>query len=186
MKSQKHWLVVALFFLMSGNLAGAAALPDSLKIGDTPLLLNGSGARTKYLMEMYVGGLYLKQPNTNPAAILAADELMAIRLQITSGLVSQEKMVAAINEGFQNSTGGQTAAIEAEIQKFRLCFRDKIVKGDVFDIVYTPGKGVLVVKNGKLQGVVPGLAFKQAVFGIWLSDNPADSNLRVAMLQGRK
>lgn len=186
MKKIIAWLVVCLLISLSGNLAAAAALPDSLKIGDATLTLNGSGVRTKYLMEMYVGGLYLKQPNTNPAAILAADELMAIRLQITSGLVSQEKMVSAINEGFRNSTGGQTAPLEAEIQKFRSCFREKITKGDVFDIVYTPGSGVLVVKNGKLQGVVPGLAFKQAVFGIWLSDNPADTNLRVAMLQGRR
>jgi hypothetical protein len=30
--------------------------------------------------------------------------------------------------------------------------------------------------------VIQGLAFKQAMFGIWLCERPADAGLRVAML----
>jgi hypothetical protein len=185
MNRKSIWMVVGLFCSLLCNLASAAPLPDRIDVGGTPLMLNGSGARTKYLMQLYVGGLYLTEPNRNAAAILAADQPMAIRLQITSGLVSQEKLVASINEGFQNSTGGRTAAIESQINAFRQCFADQINKGDVFEIAYLPGHGVIVVKNGQPKGVIPGLEFKQAVFGIWLSDNPADADLRVAMLQGR-
>ncbi len=186
MKRLNLRLLIGLIFLLLCNSLIAAELPDSIQIGGTPLYLNGSGARTKYFMQMYVGGLYLQQPSSNGSAILAADQPMAIRLHITSGMVSQEKLVSSINEGFHNSTDGRTTAIEPQIHQFRQCFRDPIAKGDVFEIVYLPGNGVNVIKNGTPKGTVPGLAFKQAVFGIWLSDNPADTNLRLAMLQGRK
>ena len=179
------WLVVGLCCYFSSNLANATQLPERIEVAGTQLILNGSGARTKYLMEMYAGGLYLTEPSSKASAIQAADAPMAIRIVISSSLVSQEKLVASINEGFQNSTGGRTTGIEPQINAFRRCFAEQISKGDVFEIAYLPGRGVIVLKNSQQKGIIPGLAFKQAVFGIWLSDNPADADLRVAMLQGR-
>jgi hypothetical protein len=131
---------------------------------------------------MYVAGLYLTQPSTKAAAIIAEEAPMAIRLEITSGLVTQEKLVESLNEGFDKATLGKPESIRKEIDQFRRCFANEIAKGDVFDLVYLPEQGVTVVKNGKRQGVVPGLAFKKALFGIWLSDNPADKDLKSAML----
>ena len=52
----------------------------------------------------------------------------------------------------------------------------------MYDFVYVPEKGTFILKNGKVKGTVPGLAFKQAFFGIWLSDQPVDAGLRSAML----
>ena len=40
----------------------------------------------------------------------------------------------------------------------------------------------MINKNGKFKGVVAGLEFKKALFNIWLSNNPADANLKKAML----
>ena len=37
-------------------------------------------------------------------------------------------------------------------------------------------------KNGKKRGVIEGLAFKQALFGIWLGGVPADDSLKEEML----
>jgi hypothetical protein len=159
-----------------------AAFPGKLRVGETELVLNGAGARTKYLMQMYLAGLYLAQPSGDAAAIVAADAPMAVRIQITSGLVTQEKLVASLNEGFANSTGGKTEPLRNEIEQFRRCFAAEIAKGDVFDIVYMPTHGVVVLKNGKKQGAVQGLPFKQALFGIWLGSAPAEEALKVAML----
>ena len=51
-----------------------------------------------------------------------------------------------------------------------------------FDFIYLPERGVVVNKNGKFKGVVGGIEFKTALFNIWLSDKPADANLKKAML----
>jgi hypothetical protein len=86
-------------------------------------------------------------------------------------------------EGFENSTGGKTAPLKAKIDAFVGTFKkSEITEGNVFDIVYTPGKGVESFKNGKSQGTIEGLDFKKALFGIWLGAKPADEDLKAAML----
>jgi len=157
-------------------------LPSQLQAGEHRLILNGSGVRTKTFIELYAAGLYLTKPNSNSATIIVANEPMALRIQITSGFVSQSSLVNSLEEGFKNTTGGDTREIRQEIQQFRDCFRDEIKKGDVFDMVYVPQQGVTVNKNGKLKGTVAGAKFKQALFSIWLSDKPADNVLRQALL----
>jgi hypothetical protein len=156
--------------------------PESLKIGDVTLQKNGSGYRKKSFLTLYEGTLYLAQPSRDAGQIMASDAAMAIRLEIQSGFVSQQKMLDAIEEGFKNATSGQVGPIAAEIQAFRKCFRDPIEKGDVFLLAYSPGSGVTVYKNGQAKGVINGVEFKKAVFGIWLSSKPADAALRTAML----
>jgi len=163
----------------------AAEFPQQIQAGEHRLVLNGWGARTKTFLQLYVAGLYLTQPSSTPAAIVSADEPMAIRIKITSRFVSQATLVASLAEGFHNSTGGNVAPIRRQIDQFRRCFKEDIAKGDIFDMVYVPKHGVFVNKNGSLKGVVAGAEFKRALFKIWLSDNPADKNLKQAMLTNR-
>ena len=61
-------------------------------------------------------------------------------------------------------------------------FMEDILKNDVFDLVYLPAKGVVAYKNGEEKGVVPGKEFKKALFGIWLSNRPADDDLKESLL----
>ena len=65
--------------------------------------------------------------------------------------------------------------------KFKGFFNDEIVEGTIFDIVYVNGK-TTVYRNGKEKGSVAGLAFKKALFGIWLGKKPADKDLKQGML----
>ena len=162
----------------------AEGLPPKIKVGKKELVLNGAGVREKYFLDLYQAGLYLLKPNSDAASIINADAPMLIHLVITSKMVSQEKLIESLQEGFKNSTQGKTEPIRSEIEKFRQCFAEEITRGNVFDIVYWPGQGVTVLKNGKKKGVIPGLAFKRALLGIWLGDRPADANLRLALLGG--
>jgi hypothetical protein len=159
-----------------------AQLPVVLRAGEVDLRLNGSGARSKYLMQMYVAGLYLAGPSRDPVSIIPADAPMAIRLYITSGMVTQEKLLESLDEGFAASTGGDVEPIAKEIEQFRQCFAAPVAKGDLIDLVYLPTHGTVVLINGKRQGAVPGMPFKQALFGIWLSDNPVDEDLKAKLL----
>lgn len=175
---------VLLIFLTSPASMSAAELPSTLKVGQQQLVLNGVGTREKYFLDLYVAGLYLAQPQQQAAAVVNADATMVMRIMITSKLVSQERLVESLEEGFASSTGGNVEPIRGQVQQFRQCFADQITRGDVFDLVYAPGQGTLVFKNGKQKGTVPGIEFKRALFGIWLSDRPADAQLKQALLQG--
>jgi hypothetical protein len=183
----KRVLGVVLAVLMLSSVATAEKvagvdLADSLKAGETELMLNGAGMRTKLFLKLYVGGLYLKAKQQDAAAIMNADEPMALRLHIVSGLVSQEKMLAATSEGFEKATGGNTAPLQDKIAQYNACFSDAITEGDMYDMIYVPGQGVNVLKNNQPKGTIAGLDFKKAMFGIWLCDDPADEDLKEGML----
>jgi len=161
-----------------------AQLPDTLTFAGEKLVLNGGGVRTKkYVMAVYVAGLYLKQKSQDAKQIIEADEPMAIRLQVISSLVTSKKMTEATEEGFGAATVGKTAAIRDKIDTFIAVFKEGIQKGDFYDLVYLPGEGVDAYKNERLVTTVPGLDFKKALFGIWLCEKPAiNTSLKEGML----
>jgi hypothetical protein len=182
---RKLQLTLVSFFLLisSYSLHALDGIPKSFTIGTTPMVLNGQGTRTKFIISVYNAGLFLKVKSKNPQQIIDANEPMAIRMKIVSGFASAEKMKQALLEGFNNSTNGNTAPIQAEIdQLLKAAFSGEVAKGDIFDLVYTPASGTQVLKNAKTMTVVRGIEIKKALFGIWLSDRPAQASLKSEML----
>jgi hypothetical protein len=155
--------------------------PDTYTAGKDKLVLNGGGTREKYWMDMYIGALYLPAKSKDAATIVSANSSAAIKICIVSGLITSSRMTEAVEEGFKKSTGGKQADYKDKIDKFKQAFSEAIKKGDVFDIVYS-GEKISVYKNNTLKAEIDGLDFKKAVFGIWLGTEPADSNLKDAML----
>ena len=95
---------------------GGVPLSDTLKIGDTSLVLNGGGIREKFWIDLYIGGLYLTQKESNAQTIIEANQPMAIYLEIVSGLITSEKMIEAVDEGFEKSTQGNIEPFKNEIE----------------------------------------------------------------------
>ena len=177
-------LLAVLFFATSAFALEVAGvnMPDTIKAGGNDLVLNGAGVRSKFFIKVYVGGLYLKEKSGDADKIIAADEPMAIKMVIITGLVTSDKMEAAFREGFENSTKGNIAPIKDKIEVLINAFKAKMNKGDIYDFVNVPGKGVEVYKNGSLLSSIQGLDFKKALFGIWLCDKPAQESLKNKML----
>lgn len=163
------------------DIAGIS-LPDSMPVAGQQLALNGAGIREKWLFELYVSGLYLQAPNKDSKAVIAADDSMSIRLHIISGKITSERMISATKEGFDRSLKGNPGALQPKIEEFIATFNDPIKVGDIFDLTYVKGEGVHVAKNGKDVKTIAGLDFKQALYGIWLSDTPAQESLKQEML----
>ncbi len=172
-------LTAILLFLFTASIAGAVdingvKLPDTVIVEGEQLVLNGAGVREKKILiieaDIYVAGLYLKDKTSDAQAIIDADETMMLRLKIVSGLLSSEKFKKSTIEGFKESTGGNTAPIQREIDMFTQAFETEVNKGDVVDIQYVKDKGVLVYKNNKSEPevIITGLPIKKALFGIWL------------------
>ncbi|MEH6561056.1 MAG: chalcone isomerase family protein [Marinobacter sp.] len=161
---------------------GGVDVPDTYTAGSTELQLNGAGTRSKFFMDLYVGSLYVPQAQHDGNVVVEADEPQAITLHITSGMITSDRMTEATMEGFEASTGGDMSSVKADIDQFMSVFKAEIKEGDVFDLVYVPEEGVKVLKNGEQKDTVGDLEFKKALFGIWLSDEPAQSSLKEDML----
>ncbi|MCK7552394.1 chalcone isomerase family protein [Marinobacter goseongensis] len=160
-------------------------VPDTYPAMNTELKLNGAGTRSKWFMDLYVGGLYVPETIDDGEAIINADEPQAITLHIISGMITSERMTEATMEGFVSSTDGDLSAIQSDVDQFLSVFEEEIKEGDVFDLVYLPTEGVRVLKNGEVRDTVGDLQFKKALFGIWLSDKPAQKDLKEKMLGQR-
>lgn len=181
-------LIVALVITASAQVTiGDATLPATIKAGNTNLVLNGGGTRVKMMFDVYVAGLYLPAKSNNGDAIVKSNDAAAVRIQITSGLATSDRMADAVKEGFEKSTGGKTAPIQAKVDRFLKLFKQEaIVKTNVFELVYEPGTGTKVYKNGKLLDTIDGQDFRTALLGIWIGADPVDAKLKAGMLGAAK
>ncbi|GAA0789723.1 MULTISPECIES: chalcone isomerase family protein [Pseudomonadati] len=154
---------------------------ESLTIQSQVLELNGAGIRSKFFIDLYVGSLYL--PTTQHSLVEVLEQSVAvIRLNITSGMISSDKMVDAITDGFESATDGDVSTIEAEISQFMGLFNAEINQGDQFTFILTKNEGTASFKNGQPQGEIKGERFRQALLKIWLGDKPAQDSLKKSLL----
>jgi len=178
---KKILLTCTFFFLVTCTL-NATQLEPTFANSDVNLVLNGQGARDKFFIDLYIGGLYLVEKNSSAKDIIEADKPMNIRLHIVSSLISSEKMRDGIQEGFKNSTNNNIEPLKEKIDTFISVFQEEIKENDIYDFVYVPKIGTKVYKNSKLQKTIEGLDFKKALYGIWLSQAPAQESLKKDML----
>ena len=174
--------IVISLSLKAQTVIGDVSLPGSIELESGKLSLNGGGIREKLWIDLYVGGLYLRNKSSDANAIINSDEAMSIYIEIVSTLITSEKMIAAVDEGFVKSTKGNVSQFEKEIQSFKSAFSEPITKNDIYKINYEPEKGIVVLKNEKLKASINGHEFKKALFGIWFCDDPADEDLKDGML----
>ena len=175
------FLSISCFFTTAIN---AAEIPENIEYQGTKLILNGHGTRVIFFMKVYEGSLYLDDKSSDANKIISGDEIMAIRIDVMSNMVTADAMKKALNEGLEKSTGNNTGPISTEMKQLSSSFNDAVSTGDFYEFIYLPETGTHVVKNQKLVDVIPGLEFKKAFFGIFLSENPIQKNLKKAMLGG--
>ena len=109
---------------------------------------------------------------------------MAIRLDVSSEMVTADAMKKALSEGLKKSTNNNTENISDEIEQLSLSFNSSVTSGDFYEFIYLPEIGTHVIKNNEQVELITGFDFKKAFFGIFLSDNPIQKNLKKAMLGG--
>ncbi|CAM3047621.1 chalcone isomerase family protein [Moritella viscosa] len=171
--------VLLSFSVNAAQEVSGVSVPDNVSLEGTSLNYQGAGVRSKFFIDLYVGSLFTQKANKD---VVKSQDVSAIRLNIISGLITSDKMVSAINDGFDGATEGNTAPISAEIAEFIGVFSEEIVKGDQFTLVSTPGKGLVTYKNNEKLSTINNDDFRQAVLSIWLGDKPADDDLKDDML----
>ena len=159
-------------------------IPKQIEYQGSKLNLNGQGTRIIFFMKVYEGSLFLETKNSNAQEIISMDAPMAIRLDVTSEMVTAEAMKKALSEGLKKSTGNNTDLINKEIIQLSSSFDSAVSSGDHYEFIYLPDLGTHVLKNSELVELIKGIEFKKAFFGIFLSDDPIQKNLKKAMLGG--
>jgi len=162
----------------------------SFKLGGKDLVKNGTGKRTMPIIgSVYFADLWVPQELKGGAdsAILNADEPMAIILMIDSGVITRDRFVKSVTEAFAKSaSAGYPSADNTTYLNY---FNNiTIAKGDRFIHNYDPKTGTTVQYRSQATGqtttlgVIKGLQFKKAFFGMYLSSKPIQESLKKGML----
>ena len=169
-------------FLFAVSTISANETPQFIEYQGKKLVLNGQGTRVVFFMKVYQGSLYLEAKSSDADQIVKDNAPMAIRIDVTSEMVTADAMKKALSEGLEKSTNNDTGPISKEIEQLSLAFNSNVTSGDFYEFIYIPEIGTHVLKNNELVELIPGLDFKKAFFGIFLSKNPIQKNLKNAML----
>lgn len=167
------------FNLRADTLAGVT-LPDTVQVGSAKLVLNGLGVRKKFVVKVYVAGLYLEQKSSDASAIIKADERKRIVMHFVRG-ASKEQMADAFGESFKNNAPDAAKSMKAEIDRL-LAALEPVREGDQMVFTYVPGTGTTLAINDKEKLTIAGPEFAPVLFSVWLGPKPPNADLKRGML----
>ncbi len=190
-RGMKGIAAIGLAVALSAAAGSAAAaecagvrFPDETRVGDAVLRLNGLGLReaTIFKVDVYVAGLYLEAPSSDPAAVLNAPGRKRLILRFVRD-VDRGDIVEAWNEGFEKAAGAALDGLADRIATLNGWMPD-IKSGGILDFTYDPAAGLRVAVGDAVRGVIPGDDFARAFFAIWLGDSPPNPGLKAGLLGG--
>jgi hypothetical protein len=158
------------------------SFPDEVTIGQTSCKLVGVGLRKKFVVDVYYGALYMRQPTQDAARVISSDQPKRVVLHVVYKEVEAGKWVEGWQEGFSKNVPAMDAALKEKIDLFLKCFKEPVKKGEEVQITYVPDVGTEVMIKGKPQATIPGREFMTALWSIWFGKEPASESLMKGML----
>jgi hypothetical protein len=169
------------------EVAGIRIDPEA-RVGGINLVLNGAGLRQKFMVDVYILGLYIPERTTSAEAVTDVTGTRRISLTFLRDVTAQA-LIEALHEGVRdNSSDAEFAKIKASADALAATMRPLGIakKGETVALDYLPEKGSQVVMNGRPVGLpIPGRDLYRALLRIWLGHSPVDHNLKRALLTGR-
>jgi Chalcone isomerase-like len=170
------------------EVAGVNFQPQS-SVKGTNLQLNGAGVRRQGAVPLYTAGLYLQQKTDSAEEVLASQGAKQIRVVMLRAVNSRD-LGALLSRGLvTNSTDDELSNLIPEIMDIGtlIAERRKLKTGDSFVIEWsaTQGTTIRVMQRGTRKAVVEVFTKPDvinALLRIWLGSNPADADLKAALL----
>jgi Chalcone isomerase-like len=169
---------------------GPATFSKSVDLADTTLYLNGAGIRYRFGFKVYAAGLYLQNKATSPEAALTASGPKRVQLVMLREVDGNE-LGKLFVRGIESNTpkGDDLSEIVPGTgilgDAFAVVFAGgkKLAVGESLGLDFVPGVGTVLSHNGKRVGeLIKEPQFFVALMRIWLGQNPADRQLKDAML----
>jgi Chalcone isomerase-like len=166
------------------ELAGVK-FPPTVQVDGATLGLNGGGIRYRFVVKVYAAGLYLGTKATTPEAVLAAAGPRRLHVVMLRDIDANE-LGRLFTRGMQDNAPREefSKSIPGTIRMSDIfSAKKRLVAGENFSVDWVPGSGTTVLVNGKAQGEpIKEPEFFNALLRIWLGPNPADAQLKDALL----
>jgi hypothetical protein len=162
-----------------GTLDGIT-MPETAKVGDTALVLNGMGTRkaTFLKVKVYVMGLYLEEKSQDGPAIAASEQAKRIVMHFVRA-VSESDLQDAWQEGFEKNTANLDAISEEAHQFHEMQASMDAGEQVVLDFL---DETVTVTVEGEVKGTITSREFQKVLLLIWLGSEPPNQDLKEGVL----
>ncbi len=156
-----------------------AATPEHPK-----LLLNGAALREIYfLVDAFVGGLYLEKRSHDAQAIIKSNThkrmIFVVMLNKVGARRIGNKMQAALVGSISQE---EHSALANDIDQMLSYFDGKLIKGESVEFDYIPGSGTLVTIKGVKKGIIKGEKYFNALLATWIGNTPINRSFKKDML----
>jgi hypothetical protein len=161
-------------------------LEDRVRVDGQELRLNGIGLRTRLFFNVYVGGLYFTRNVQTPQEAYDAQGPKRV-VFVMMREASAEQFVDSIDHGLRgNNSPAELARFKPQIDSLFAMIRNVGVarKGMRIVLDYAPTlDGTTLFVDGVAQGPpMRGADYHRALLRIWLGDDPAQEELKRALL----
>ena len=155
-------------------------VPEAITVDGKSLKLNGVGLRKKAIFKVYVAALYAENTTQNANTFINSDQVKQVKMVMLRDL-DQDQIVGAVRDGFEKNNKAKMPALKERLDKFAAAIPN-VKKGDVLTLTYVPGKGTSVTSKSGQAMTVEGKDFADALFSVWLGQEPVSDGLREEML----
>ncbi|MDV6319629.1 chalcone isomerase family protein [Chromohalobacter sp. HP20-39] len=174
-------LVLAAMIGWGGGSALAASFSTQTTLGDSELVLQGSGTARYMFWDVYDAALYAPA-SASREAILNAEVPMSLMLEYRRdvGVEDIRKATwAALDDQYEQKT---REALRPKIEAIQNAMVD-VTEGDRYRLDWNPRVPRLSLSlNGDTRFVSDDGELARAYFGIWLAEPPLSDELRAALL----
>lgn len=172
----------------SGATIGGVSFGGAVEVGGQQLRLNGVGLRASPAIKGFACGLYLAQSASSTEQALRAPGAKRLRLRMLIE-VPTELFVRAVRKYVARNVGeAQLRALLDRLGTFDASLRavGKVADGDVIDLDYLPGAGLVLAINGKPRSApIPGEDLYGALMLVFLGERPVDARIKAGLLGAR-
>jgi len=168
---------------MANIQVGGISIPSKSVLEGQTLILNGSGFRSIFIMDIYLLSLYLAQPTGDANLIIQDSRPAQLRLEFLHGGAGHDMLAKGWRKGFErNQTDSMMIQLDERLKRFSDLFGD-VQKGDVFIFDFLSNGDTRIRYNNHVQGMIHGFEFQQALLAIWLGKHPVEDVLKKELLQ---
>lgn len=165
--------------------ADDAVPAEQLVLAEQRLQLNGSGTRRKAVFQIYTAALYLGQPARSLQQVVEQDGPKRLLVQMLRDIDANE-LGKLFTQGIERNTQREQFArlVPGILHISELFARQKrLKKGDSFSLDWVPVTGLSIrINNQAPSAPMNDPEFFAALLSIWLGPQPADEQLKAALL----
>ncbi len=153
----------------AGREAYGRTFPDSLERGGKTLRLVGLGLREKYTLDVFVLGIYTEDGSCDPVAMVRDDRVKMIRQEFVR-TVSDRRLESETRKVTEpRMPPDLTEEDRRQAEAFIAMMRTEVRDGTVLEMLYVPGEGTRITRDGHPLGPpLKGKRFQEMLWDSYL------------------